>query len=350
MQMFGKSTFNITSTAAIITFTIIMAFGHPTNSTATQRQATEQAVSTAEPERSRIVEYPVPQGSGPHDVAPASDGKVWYTAQRSGELGWLDPESGDTHHISLGQNSAPHGVIIGPDGAPWVTDGGLNAIVRVDPKTQKVDVFPLPSNYPNANLNTAVFDKRGVLWFTGQRGVYGYFNPKTQKMEVYDAPDGRGPYGITVTPSGDVYYASLAGNHIARIDVETGKATKIEPPTQNQGARRIWSDLDGRLWVSEWNAGQVAVYDPKTGEWQEWKLPGERSAAYAVYVDENNIVWLSDFANNAIIRFEPESKTFMSFPLPSPNGAVRQIAGRPAEVWGAESGVDKLIVISPTTE
>jgi virginiamycin B lyase len=43
------------------------------------------------------------------------------------------PATGKTHHISLGQGSAPQGVIVGPDGAPWITDGGLNAIVRVNP-------------------------------------------------------------------------------------------------------------------------------------------------------------------------------------------------------------------------
>src|SRR5690242_16398197 len=82
-----------------------------------------------------IQEYAVPSGSGPHDVAPdpQPNGKIWFTAQRSGELGWLDPVSGKTGAIKLGQGSAPHGVIIGPGGAPWITDGGQNAIVRVDP-------------------------------------------------------------------------------------------------------------------------------------------------------------------------------------------------------------------------
>ena len=37
----------------------------------------------------------------------------------------------------------PHGVIIGPDGTPWITDGGLNAIVCVDPLTEEVRVYPL---------------------------------------------------------------------------------------------------------------------------------------------------------------------------------------------------------------
>ena len=60
-------------------------------------------------------------------------------------LGWLDPASGESRWVSLsvpGQRSAPHGVIVGPDGAPWITDGGLNAIVRVDPATHEIQRFP----------------------------------------------------------------------------------------------------------------------------------------------------------------------------------------------------------------
>ena len=124
-----------------------------------------------------VREYPVPAGSRPHDVAPARNGGVWYTAQGSGELGWLDPKTGRTRHVALGDGSAPHGVIVGPDGAPWITDGGLNAIVRVDPKTWRVRRFPLPASSGYANLNTAVFDRRGVLWFTGQSGIYGQARP-----------------------------------------------------------------------------------------------------------------------------------------------------------------------------
>src|SRR3990170_5327261 len=120
-----------------------------------------------------VREYPVPAGSRPHDVAPARDGGVWYTAQGSGELGWLDPKTGRTRHVALGDGSSPHGVIVGPDGAPWITDSGLNAIVRVDSKTDEVRTYPLPASSGYANLNTATFDRRGILWFTGQRGVYG---------------------------------------------------------------------------------------------------------------------------------------------------------------------------------
>ena len=316
--------------------------GEPAPALATVELSPPECTPVDEP---TIKEYPVPPGSHPHDVAPGVDGGVWYTAQHLGELGRLDPITGETHHTPLGAGSAPHGVIVGPDGAPWVTDSGLNAIVRVDPDTEEVQVFPLPDGAENANLNTAVFDTEGVLWFTGQNGVYGRLSPATGEMEVFSAPRGRGPYGIATTPDGSIYYASLAGSYVGHVDPRTDTPTVLEPPTANQGARRVWSDSAGRIWVSEWNAGQVAVYDPSDHTWREWRLPGERPRAYAVYVDDTDLVWLSDFGGNALVRFDPDSEAFAVFPLPSSSAQVRQLLGKPGEVWGAESGADKLVVI-----
>ena len=112
-----------------------------------------------------------------------------------------------------------------------------------------------------------------------------------------------------------------------------------------QGARRVWPDSQGRVWVSEWNAGQLGLYDPASGQWREWKLPGDRPQAYAVYVDDQDAVWLSDWGANAIVRFDPTQETFDVYPLPSAHAEVRQLLGRPGEVWAAESGANKLVVL-----
>jgi len=199
----------------------------------------------------RVKYYPVASATGPHDVTPAPDGTVWFTGQRNGKLGRLDPRDGSFKLVDLGKGAAPHNVIIGPDGAPWVTEGGQNAIARVDPGDHQVTLFRLPEKEAYANLNTGVFDKSGIYWFTGNSGIYGRLDPKSGDITVFRAPRGSGPYGMTVTPKGDVWYASLAGNHIARIDLATGNAAIVEPPTPNQGARRVWSDSKSRLWVSE---------------------------------------------------------------------------------------------------
>ncbi|HEU4660540.1 MAG TPA: SMP-30/gluconolactonase/LRE family protein [Pseudolabrys sp.] len=296
-------------------------------------------------ETAKVSYFKVSEGAGPHDVAPAPDGAVWYTAQLQGALGRLDPKTGKVEQISLGAGSAPHGVIIGPDRAAWITDGGQNAIVRYDPQTKKLKSFPLPDNFPNANLNTATFDRKGILWFTGQNGIYGRVDPATGKMEVWKAPKGTGPYGITTTPKGDVWYASLAGDHIAKIDTVSGDAAMVAPPKPGVGPRRIWSDSKNQLWVSFWNTGELGRYDPIAKTWKAWKLPNSKTGCYAVYVDDKDIVWVSDFVANAILRFDPATEKFQSFPSNRRGAAVRQLNGRPGEVWGAESGTDRLVVI-----
>ena len=142
----------------------------------------------------------------------------------------------------------------------------------------------MPEEAGYANLNTAAFDRAGVLvvhWPSrhlwpprARRGVCASGRIRTA-----------GPYGITTTPDGRIFYASLAGSHIAEIDMATGEKCRIDPPTAGQGARRVWADSKGDIWVSEWNSGQLSRYTPANGTWKAWKLPGATPRAYAVYVD-----------------------------------------------------------------
>jgi virginiamycin B lyase len=292
-----------------------------------------------------VQEYPLPSGHFAHDVwADAQpDGPVWIAFQRSGHLGRLDPKSGKVDLIPLGRDSAPHGVIAGPDGAPWLTDGGRNAIVRVDPRTREVRSWPLPADRGRVNLNTATFGRGGIHWFTGQNGIVGRLDPASGQMNVFDAPRGRGPYGIHATPDGTVYFASLAGSYVGRIETDD-RITVLEPPTPRQGARRVWSDSKGNIWVAEWSSGQLSRFDPRSGQWKAWKAPGERPQVYAVYVDETDKVWVSEWTSQVMLRFDPATEKFESFKSSSPYANVRQIHGRKGEVWTPESAADKIVV------
>ncbi len=301
------------------------------------------AATTAQAEQ--VSYYQLPPGSFPHDVAPAPDGTVWFSGQQQGFAGRFDPTTGKLEKIPLGSGAAPHGVIVGPDGNAWLTEGGQNAIARVDAKTKEVKLFPLPKDFAHANLNTLAFDNAGVVWFTGQSGIYGRADPKTGKVDAWKAPKGFGPYGIAATPSGDVWYASLAGDHIAKIDTATGAVTVVEPPKSGVGPRRIWSDSKGVLWVSFWNAGAIGRYDPATKTWASYPMPQSKSGTYSIYVDDKDRVWATDWTANAIQRFDPKTLTYATFPSDKRGASVRQMLGRPGEAWGGESGTDRLVVI-----
>ena len=287
-----------------------------------------------------------PRKTGIHDLAPAPDGGVWFTAQFSGHLGWFDPASGRTELIALGSGSSPHGVIQGPDKAAWITDGGQNAIVRVGWPDRKLQVFPLPRSSPYANLNTAAFDGEGDLWFTGQSGYVGKLALKSGQVSVKEAPRGRGPYGICATPAGDSLVV-FAGRLLHRPH---------RPAHRRIGGRRAAHAQPGRAprlerqprpasGSANGTAASWRCTTRQAGSWNQWKLPGTDPKAYAVYVDERDMVWVSEWSGNAVFRFDPRSQKFERFAFPRDSANVRQILGRRGEVWLPESGTEHITVI-----
>jgi len=125
-----------------------------------------------DPARAQDVSYyDVPKGDGPRDVAPAPDGTVWYTGQRAGVLGRLDPKTGHVDRIKLGEDSAPHAwALTVPHGSPMAASTPFFASILT---THDVKRWPVPPKNDGANLNTAAFDGRGPIWFTGQSGIFG---------------------------------------------------------------------------------------------------------------------------------------------------------------------------------
>ena len=305
------------------------------------------AVANATTASAALVEVlELPDGAHPYAVAPQTFGKVWYTSQGSGALGILDPATNEVEEIAIGEGSEPKTVVEGPDRAAWIVDSGLNAIVRIDVTLEEVQIWPLPDDRGDAGLVGAVFDDDGMLWFTGETGVYGRFDPESGDMEVFDAPGGHGLDGITITLDGDLYVASPQGHHIARIDRESGQAEVIAPPTPDQGARDLDSDTQGRILVTEEASGQISRYSPQSGEWEAWEVPGDSSRPYAILVDDRDVAWLSDLGSNEVHVFDTTQEEFISrYPLSPDGGEVRHIVEGINEVWLPESALSRIMLI-----
>jgi streptogramin lyase len=67
---------------------------------------------------------------------------------------------------------------------------------------------------------------------------------------------------------------------------------------------------------------------------------------YAVYVDAHDIVWVSDFGIGALLRFDPGIGRFDRVAPQAGDVWIRQLLGRPGEVWGADSAHDRLIRVA----
>ena len=155
--------------------------------------------------------------------------------------------------------SLSHGAIQDPDKAAGITDGGMGAVVRGGWYDRSVKPCFLPEGTPYANLNNCAFD--GDFRFTWQCGYVGKLAVKPGGGTVKESPRGCGPYSICAMPAGEVWWRSLAGSFIARIDRRNGDSVIVEPPTKDQDARCVWSDSRGRIWVSKWNGGNLSMHE-----------------------------------------------------------------------------------------
>ncbi len=296
--------------------------------------------------------YELPPGTFVQNVAQAPDGKLWLAAQRPGALGVLDPKTGQTRFVPLGEKAAPIIVAVGKDGNAYLTDLGQNAIVRVDAKTDAVKIFPVPQDGGQAAVNSLAFDHDGLLWFTarGATDIYGRLDVATGEMKIWRGDQGRASQGIAVTPNNEVWYVSVVGSYIARIDRATATANIVKTTQPAVEPHGIWSDSKGNLWVDLHNSGVLARYAPKTGKWSNWRLPGGKPPhAFGVFVDDKDLVWVVQSTGNAVYAFDPKSEKFVAqIPGSNPNANVRRITGGRGEVWVPEASASRLVVVKTT--
>ena len=91
--------------------------------------------------------------------------------------------------------------------------------------------------------------------------------------------------------------------------------------------------------------GEIGRYDPMTKAWKVWSLPKSKVGAMRSMSITMTNSGLPTSSPMLSIRFDPATEAFESFPSDKRGASVRQLLGRPGEVWGAESGVDRLVVM-----
>ena len=104
------------------------------------------------------------------------------------------------------------------------------------PVHPEVDVLPAPGAIGAAPTSTP--PRSTATACSGSPVSPGSTDGSTRRparCEVFDAPRGRGPYGIATTPDGEVWYASLAGSHIARIDRDDRRGDRRRPADRRPG-------------------------------------------------------------------------------------------------------------------
>ena len=255
---------------------------------------------------------------GPHSIELGNDGNMWFTLCTSGEMAKLDLKTKKFTITSSAvaparRGSYPHTLRINPkdpEGLIWYTDAGRNSCFSLHPKTLKVkeykllrkdqavgagkgesrgvtpygiDFSPVDGTIWYSKLNgnrIGRIDPKapdgdikewnppfrgprrlhvaqdGMVWVPGfGSGVFGSFNPKTEKWKVYELPDADNqiPYALNIDPKGYVWICGTNSDSIHRFDPKTEERVEFRLPSRVTYTREIEFDKEGNLWTSNSN-------------------------------------------------------------------------------------------------
>ena len=313
-------------------------------------------------------------GWGVHDAWLDDAGNVWFTCNipnKRTSIGRVDTKTGKVKLIGIpaknGLAAQSHGMTRTPDGFLWFNiNPGRGSLARLDPKTEKIDIFTPPENMsPTGGATTVDYDGKGMIWVSAPDGVLR-FDPQTRqwtdyKTATYKTPNGTGiTYGAAGDRAGNGYWAVMIHDVIGVADGRTGKASEIKlspvrtqlalvkeeaqqfyktysqpdfnnPLPYSQGPRRMGTDKnDDVLWVGNSWGANLARIDTKTHQVTYVDLP-RRMQPYHVHVDSQHRPWTNLWGADRVMRYDPATKTWTAFDLPTRGAEPRYISVREAD-------------------
>lgn len=300
---------------------------------------------------------------GPHSLAQAEDGTIWFTNALSSTLMGFDPETKEFEVIEIGEGALyPHTIRIDANGIVWFTIAVSNQVARFDPSTAELKVLQLPHN-GFLRWATDTFFPLMLKYAARSPRENKHIELSPHKMlsgveyeDLFNLP-----YGIDINPKdGGVWYAKLWADKIGHIDPKTLEITEYDTPLK--GPRRPRFDADGILWIPSFDESALLRFDPATAEFETYALPtlspDEYETPYALNVHRpTGDVWITSNMSDRILRFIPAEERFISYPSPTRVTWLRDLAftkdGKVCSsssnlpAYAIEDGVPSFICLDP---
>jgi virginiamycin B lyase len=121
-----------------------------------------------DPATGKITEMQMEAGSRPRRMAVAPDGSLWVTLYGNGKLLRVDPATQrivKEYALPHGPTGGPYAVTVDGSGVVWANEIQTDTVVRLDPRTGVIRVFPLPSK--DVGIRKMIVDADGRLWYMG---------------------------------------------------------------------------------------------------------------------------------------------------------------------------------------
>ncbi len=194
------------------------------------------------------------------------------------------------------------------DGKVWIADAGTYVPLRLDLKTGKWESFEVFKK-PRPNIYEITPDAQNNLWFNvmGRQDI-GKIDAKTGKISVYPLPTPRSaPRRGHIDAQGRLWVGENRGNKIAMFDTKSLEIQEWPVPDPTFNPYDVVADKYGEAWAVTEFSDKVMRLDSKTGQFTSYLMPRETNMRRAFVDDSGSQVkfWVGNTHQAAIIRVEP---------------------------------------------
>ena len=274
----------------------------------------QNAVVSLDPKTGKRRVYRFPRGArGPHSIELGNDGKMWFTLCGSGQMASFDLKTKkfiitSSAEAPAKRGSYPHTLRINPkdpEGLIWYTDAGRNSCFSLHPKTLKVKEYHLLKK--NQAVGAGKGESRGItpygidfspvdgtIWYSKLNGNrIGRIDPKAKDGNIKEwNPPFRGPRRLHVAQDGIVWVPGFGSGVFGKFDPKTEKWTVYDlPDAENQIPYALNVDPKGYIWICGTNSDSLHRFDPKTEKLVEFRLPSRVTYTREIEFDEDGNLW-----------------------------------------------------------
>ena len=269
-----------------------------------------------DPDTGKTESLDFPAGThGPHSIETANDGSLWTTMCASGQMVRFDIETKQFETYSSAEypkkrGDYPHTLRINPkdpQGLIWYTDAGSNSCFSLHPITHEVKEYKLLS--AGQAVAAGRGESRGItpygidyspvdgsIWYSKLNGNrIGRIDPNSDSGDIFEwNPPFRGPRRLHVGPDGMIWVPGFGSGVFGKFNPDTEKWTVYElPDSENQTPYALNIDKDGIVWICGTANDTINRFDPKTEMFYEYRLPMRVSYTREIEFDDQGNVWTS---------------------------------------------------------
>jgi virginiamycin B lyase len=276
---------------------------------------TANKLGRVDPKTGQIREYPLrTANSGPHGLVADLDGNIWYTANSAGYIGKLVPQTGEITEYRMpdARASDPHTPLFDRNGILWFTVQGGNFLGKLDPVTGVITLRQSPT--AGSRPYGLAMDSQGILFYCeNNTNKIGRIDPATFSITEYTLPSTARPRRIAIAPDDIIYYTDDNGT-LGRLDPKTGSAEGIPSPSgARAGPYAITATPDGVVWYCETavQPNNLVRFDPKTRAFTTWPIPsGGGVVRHMVTTKERNLYIACSGVNKVGVVYTSNESAF----------------------------------------